>query len=165
MDGSKGSNGYDVSGPAVFSVEIPEDQTPEQALFHRGNQHHRADGHQEVIAAHHIGDGLVIVVGKAWDQLANSPVGCKTAGIIGRKAQNHCLAQNGRMLGGLLQSPAQKIVEDQQYGNEIYQIEGKIQFCGVQRMGKLGVDPGENLRKKQKFKDHVGKTADGLLVC
>ena len=101
MDGGKGENGYDVSDPMGFSVEVAEDQSPEDALLGGGNENYGADDHEVASAPAHGGDNGVIVVGKAGNQQPDQPQGQEIAGIVGGKPQNNSLTEVRQVLGRL----------------------------------------------------------------
>lgn len=93
MDGGKGENRDNVGYPPGFSVEIAEDQPPEDALLGRRNQNHGTDDHKIASAPAHGGDNGVIVVGKAGNQQPYQPQGQKIAGVVGGKPQNDRLTE------------------------------------------------------------------------
>ena len=101
MDGGKGENRDNVGYPPGFSVEIAEDQPPEDAFLGRRNQNHGTDDHKIASAPAHGGDNGVIVVGKTGNQQPYQPQGQKIAGIVGGKPQNDRLTEVRYMLGRL----------------------------------------------------------------
>ena len=81
------------------------------------------------------------MVVKTGNQQRNGLVCQPKQGIVGHGAQNDSFCKENGMLKHLAQCFAEEIMENQQNCNEIHKVEYKIQFCLIQRVLQLLIDP------------------------